>query len=434
MQLSNFGEKFTANTGILELMDDLGRALATGDHVAMFGGGNPAAIPAVQNLLEDEVAAMLRRPQAFRDCIGNYDPPQGNPGFVQAVADYLNKAMGWDIAAENIAITPGSQTGFFMLFNLLAGESRGGARKILFPLVPEYIGYADQGIQPDMFDAVRPRIEARGEHGFKYRIDFEALKIEPHHAAICLSRPTNPTGNVVTDEELGRLEALAKKHGIPLIIDNAYGQPFPGVMTDSAHLPAWDESKVYSFSLSKIGLPSSRVGIFVARPEIAAAMSKANAILSLASPTFGQALGASLMRDGSLERICRQHIQPYYRGAADFAGKVLAAKLGDLPYRVHEYEGSYFFWLWLPELPVSSKELYGRLKERGVIVVPGEYFFPGLENVRWHHKHECMRLNFARPKHEIEAGFTILAKEIERAYAGNYASLASASTNLRMIS
>ena len=43
-------------------------------------------------------------------------------------------------------------------------------------------------------------------------------------------------------------------------------------------------------------------------------------------------------------------------------------------------------------------------------------------------------LNFARPKHEIEAGFTILAKEIERAYAGNYASLASASTNLRMIS
>jgi len=67
-------------------------------------------------------------------------------------------------------------------------------------------------------------------------------------------------------------------------------------------------------------------------------------------------------------------------------------------------------------------------------VVPGEYFFPGLENVRWQHKHECMRLNFARPKHEIEAGFTILAKEIERAYAGNYASLASASTNLRMIS
>ncbi len=46
---------------------------------------------------------------------------------------------------------------------------------------------------------------------------------------ICVSRPTNPTGNVITDEELLKLDAL-NQHGIPLVIDNAYGVPFPGII------------------------------------------------------------------------------------------------------------------------------------------------------------------------------------------------------------
>lgn len=418
MQLSNFGQKFTANSGILELMDDLGRALATGDHVAMFGGGNPAAIPAVQAMIESHMSNLLRRPADLHNVIGNYDPPGGNPEFIRTVTAYLNVQLSWNIAPENIAITPGSQTGFFMLFNLLAGPSPAGRRTILFPLVPEYIGYADQGITPDMFEANRPRVETSGEHAFKYRINFDTLKIQPHHAAICLSRPTNPSGNVVTNDELARLADLAKAHNIPLIVDNAYGLPFPGVITQAAQVPAWDEHKIFSFSLSKVGLPSSRVGIFVARPEIAAAIAKTNAILSLASPTLGQALGTSLMRDGSLDKACRNHIQPYYCTSAAYAQKVLAEKLAGLPYRVHDYEGAYFLWLWLPGLPISTKVLYGRLKARGVIVVPGEYFFPGISDPTWRHQQECIRLNFARPQREIDQGFTILAEEIRQAYAG----------------
>lgn len=417
MQLSNFGEKFTANSGILELMDDLGRALATGDQVAMFGGGNPATIPGVQREIEVKLAIMLRSPEKLRDYLGNYDPPQGNLEFIRTVAQYLNSKLGWQIGPENIAITPGSQTGFYLLFNLLAGESQGRSRKILFPLVPEYIGYADQGVSENMFETNLPKIEHRGKHGFKYRINFEALKVEPYHAAICISRPTNPSGNVVTNDELAHLGELAKRHDIPLIIDNAYGLPFPGVITRVADQPIWQEHMVCSFSLSKVGLPSSRVGIFVAQPEIAAAISKANAILSLASPTLGQALGSALMADGSLERMCQKHIQPYYRQAAEYAQAVIAEKLHGLPYRLHEYEGAYFLWLWLADLPITSKALYDRLKRRGVIVVPGEYFFPGLNAGQWRHQRECLRLNFARPKREIDEGFTILAEEVRRAYA-----------------
>ena len=48
--------------------------------------------------------------------------------------------------------------------------------------------------------------------------------------AICVSRPTNPTGNVLTDAEVYQLTDLARSHGIPFILDSAYGLPFPGIV------------------------------------------------------------------------------------------------------------------------------------------------------------------------------------------------------------
>ena len=99
---------------------------------------------------------------------------------------------------------------------------------MLFPLAPEYIGYADAGLEEDLFVSARPNIELLPEGQFKYHVDFEHLHIGEETGMICVSRPTNPTGNVITDEELLKLDALANQHGIPLVIDNAYGVPFPG--------------------------------------------------------------------------------------------------------------------------------------------------------------------------------------------------------------
>ncbi|MDR8383226.1 aminotransferase class I/II-fold pyridoxal phosphate-dependent enzyme, partial [Acinetobacter baumannii] len=97
-----------------------------------------------------------------------------------------------------------------------------------FPLTPEYIGYADAGLEEDLFVATRPNIELLPEGQFKYHVDFEHLQVTEETGMICVSRPTNPTGNVITDEELIKLDALANQHGVPLVIDNAYGVPFPG--------------------------------------------------------------------------------------------------------------------------------------------------------------------------------------------------------------
>src|SRR6202012_2112471 len=101
--------------------------------------------------------ALLDEGRGFDRMLGNYDPPQGNPRFVRALADLLQRTFGWDVQPQKIAVTNGGQSAFFFLFNLLAGRFEGGRnRKILLPLTPEYIGYADQGIDAKMFVACRP--------------------------------------------------------------------------------------------------------------------------------------------------------------------------------------------------------------------------------------------------------------------------------------
>ena len=105
---------------------------------------------------------------------------------------------------------------------------KGIKRKVLFPLTPEYVGYANTGLEHDLFVTNQPQIDLLSNGQFKYRINFGSLKITDNIGVICVSRPTNPTGNVITDAEIIQFDALAK--AVPLLIESAYGIPFPGII------------------------------------------------------------------------------------------------------------------------------------------------------------------------------------------------------------
>jgi valine--pyruvate aminotransferase len=346
--------------------------------------------------------------------LGDYDTPRGRPEFLAAMAEFFNRSFGWNIGADNVAVTIGSQAANFLLFNMLAGRDAGSHRKILFPLVPEYIGYASQGVEPGMFTAWKPRIEFLDGHRFKYRIDFG--EIGQDIAAICLSRPTNPTANVITDDEMRKLAAMAAERGIYLIVDNAYGQPFPGVIFKSVQPPAWDDHLVHTFSLSKLGLPGTRTGIVVANKEIIRRISIMNASLVLSTGSIGQAITGSLFRSGEIAETCEKIIRPFYRERSLRTQEWIAETFDDsLDYHVHECEGAFFLWLWFRDLPITDRELYERLKANKVLVVPGSYFFEGLEE-SWRHKQECIRVTYCAKPDAVRRGVEIIAAEVRRAY------------------
>lgn len=416
MQFSRFGEKFAGPSGVLTLMDDLGSALAAGTgRVLMLGGGNPAKIPEMEARFRQRMLDMLEDEDGFARVVGDYSAPEGHRAFIAALADLLRRTYGWEIGPEYIALTNGSQTSFFYLFNLFAGMFRDGShRRILLPLAPEYIGYADVGLTDDHFIAYRPEISFLEDRLFKYRIDFNALRIGPEIGAICVSRPTNPTGNVLTDEEIDHLSRLAKAHDIPLIIDSAYGAPFPHILYTDVR-PVWEEHLILCMSLSKLGIPGPRTGIVIAHPRVVQAITALNAIISLAPGSVGAALALDMVKSGEVIRLSHEVIRPFYRAKAEQAVAWVRRAMGDVPCYIHKPEGAFFLWLWFKDLPISSQTLYERLKARNVIVLSGHHFFPGLKE-DWPHKHECLRVSYAQDDVTVHAGIQIIAEEVRRAY------------------
>jgi len=415
MKLSVFGEKFSGQSGIVQLMDDLGTALNENPDMIFMGGGNPGRLLEVEAIFQQRLEAVMRDPKERHSLFGIYQSPQGDLEFRQQIAGFLKQQYGWSLTANNIGVANGSQSAFFVLFNMFAGAMPDGSnRSIHLPLAPEYLGYADTGLSENFFTATRPSIELLDEHLFKYHVDFSSLEVGKHSAALCVSRPTNPTGNVLGDGEITQLDAIAREADIPLIIDGAYGLPFPGILFSDA-TPHWNENTILALSLSKLGLPGVRTGIIVASEELIRAYTNANTIVSLACGNLGPTLAKELFKTGEILSLTRDYVTPYYSERSQQAVHWFRESLGDLPYHIHKPEGAIFLWLWFEDLPISSQVLYERLKQRGVLIVPGHNFFVGMDD-DWRHKQECIRVSYAQDAGAVQRGIKIIAEEVAVAY------------------
>lgn len=411
---SKFGMRFTRMTGARELMDDLGSALSSERPVCMLGGGNPAHIPEMERIFTAEIRRLVEDKREYRRMFANYPSPAGEERFRENLAALLQSEYGWPITARNIALTNGSQAGFFQLFNLFAGpQSDGGNRRILLPLTPEYIGYQDIGLYDDMLIAQKPEIEYLENRLFKYHLNMIDLAVGKDIAALCVSRPTNPTGNVLTDAEMEHLVQLAAAAEVPLIVDNAYGMPFPRILFTDIR-PTWNSNMILCLSMSKLGLPGIRTGIVVADEAVVDAISSMNAVLSLAVPSVGAVLLNGMIADGRILELSETVIRPYYRRKVEQALNWVHEYLEGLDYYVHKPEGALFLWLWFPGLAISSEELYRRLKARNVLVLSGHNFFPGLADVDWQHRQECLRLTYSQDGESVRKGIVTLAEEVRR--------------------
>ena len=141
--------------------------------------------------------------------------------------------------------------------------------------------------------------------------------------------------------------------GVPLIIDNAYGLPFPNIVFTDVQ-PTWNENIIMCMSMSKLGLPGIRTGVVVASEEIIDALASMNSVLSLAVSSVGAVLLHDLVESGKILELCRHTIQPFYKAKVDRALDWVHESFAGIDYHVHRPEGALFLWLWFPGLPISS--------------------------------------------------------------------------------
>ncbi len=417
MNFSNYAEHYSSQSGIVQLMEDLSIAAPEGTALYPLGGGNPAHIQEVQDAIRDSAAELIADADRFARMIGDYDAPQGHEIFRACLADQLSSLFGAKISAERIAITNGSQASFEILFNAFSGQfSDGSWKQIALPIAPEYVGYNDMSRQDGpILKSTAARIDLLPDRQFKYGVDLTEFSVDSETTgAVCLSRPTNPSGNVVSDEELSQVASRCKAAGVPLIIDGAYGLPFPGMIYTDA-TPFWDDNTILCLSLSKFGLPGVRTGIVVGPPEVTKLISNANAINGLAPARTGPELVLPLLMNHRLSELSEQVIKPHYLRKQQLAIEVMIAAAHDLPVRIHQPNGAMFLWTWFEYLPGGADELYRRAALEGVVTVSGRHFFQGLD-ATWQHANECLRLNYAGDENTVRQGIERLVAVARQQY------------------
>ncbi|WP_193196964.1 valine--pyruvate transaminase [Nostoc sp. MG11] len=416
--LTQIGAQMSNLTGVRAIMKDIIETLraGTGQQFINLSAGNPLILPEVEQLWRDCTAQLLASPD-YGEVVCRYGSSQGYAPLIEAIANDFNKRYGLNLSDRNILITPGSQTLYFYAANVFGGyTSSGELKKIVLPLSPDYTGYGGICLVPEALIAYKPTLDIdAAAHRFKYRPDFSQLSITENTGCVLFSRPCNPTGNVLTDDEVKKIAAFAAPYNLPVLIDSAYAPPFPA-LNFTEMTPVFGHNILHCMSLSKAGLPGERIGIAIGEQKWIEALECFQANASLHSSRYGQAIAALAINSGALIEISQTVIRPFYQNKFTVLETSLEQAMPkNLPWFLHRGEGAIFAWLWLEDLPITDWEFYQRLKQVGVIIVPGSSFFPGLEE-EWQHKHQCFRISLTGSDEELVTGMQRLAKVAEETY------------------
>jgi valine--pyruvate aminotransferase len=416
--LTQFGVQMSNLTGVRAIMKDIVETLRAhaGQQLINLSAGNPLILPEVEQLWRDCTAQLLASPE-YGEVVCRYGSSQGYAPLVEAIIKDFNQRYGLNLNQSNILVTPGSQSLYFYAANAFGGYTTSGELKqIVLPLSPDYTGYGGVCLVPEALIAYKPALDIdAAAHKFKYRPDFSKVSITEKTGCVIFSRPCNPTGNVLTDDEVKKIAALAASYDVPVFIDSAYAPPFPA-MNFTQMTPIFGNNIIHCMSLSKAGLPGERIGIAIGDEGVIQALESFQTNACLHASRYGQAIAARAINSGALADISVQVIRPFYQNKFTVLESTLnEAMPQDLPWLLHRGEGAIFAWLWLQDLPMTDWELYQELKQVGVIVVPGSTFFPGLHE-EWEHKHQCVRISLTGSDDEIATGMQRLAKVVQQVY------------------
>lgn len=419
MELSAWGTKMAGLSGIRSIMEDIALS-ATGDdrdEWLNLSPGNPAYIPEVTATWQRIEAETLET--GFAQASGKYGPSRGTDALVRAIVGYFQRHYGWDIGPANVLVGPGVQLLTFIATTVFTGPFGDARRPLLLPATPDYTGYQGLSIEPGAIRGLSSRIVVEDERHFHYALDTSELRTGPRPGMMLLSSPSNPACRSITATELEELIGAAQEFDIPLVVDNAYGEPFPTITATSVP-PALHPHVINCFTLSKAGLAGERLGFAIGAPEPISAMLSFLSNCALHAPQLIQAVVARAMDGGELDSMTANVIRPYYVAKRRTAEKLLTERLPQsVRWRLHSSDGGMFCWLWIDEPWFNDLAFYEAVKQEKVFIVPGRHFFVPPENGEPADPHasQCIRLSLSAEEPVLAEAISRIAATLERARA-----------------
>ena len=307
----------------------------------------------------DVLAAALAHPD-----LGRYDPePRGLFAAREAIAAYL-ASHGAPVAPGQVLLTASTSEGYGLLLKLLCDPGD----EILVP-APSY-PLLDVLCQLECVRLVRYPMRYDGT----WHLDMAALEeaaTERTRAVVVVS-PANPTGAVLSGEELSALERFCARRGVALIGDEVFADT---ALADRAGVASTREALAFHLSgMSKVcGLPQVKVAwIAVAgpAPEVAQAMER----LEMIADGYLSVSGPSQLATPALLAAREQFLRPLrVRLAANRAALARAAAVADAPFGPLRSGGGWSAVLRMGEA-VDEEALCLALLEDGVVAHPGFFY------------------------------------------------------------
>lgn len=333
------------------------RRRAAGEKIIFLTVGDPDQAPP---------AAMIEATiDSLRKHHTGYSPISGSPALRAAIAARIERRTGRSCTADNVTIVPGAQAGLFCALQCLAGP---GDEVI----VPEPM-YATYEAVVGASGASLVNVPLRPERGFHLDLDRLAAAVTPKTRVIWVNSPHNPTGAVMTREEMEAVAALCRRHDLWLLSDEVYEDlAFARPHASAWSLPEMGERTLVVSSLSKShAVPGFRLG-WIAGP-VALGPHLFNLLLCMlyGGPLFTQE-GALAALTQELPEVAALH-EDYRRRSRLLAGILAAAPRC----RVAPPEGGMFVLLDVRGTGLASEAFaQGLLERHRVAVLPCDGFGP----------------------------------------------------------
>ena len=333
--------------------------------------------------------------KAIKENYTHYSPTQGILELREAVAEYISKTRDIKVTPDEVIITPGGKDVIFSTMLSLLDEGD----EAIYPN-PGYPIY-ESAIR--LVGAKPVPMPLREENDFAFdRHEFEKL-VTPKTRLIVINSPANPTGGILSYEDLEFIADIAKKNDIMILSDEIYSRIiYEGKFVSIASLPGMKERTVILDGFSKTyAMTGWRLGYAVANKEVIEALKRVAVNSFSCVATFVQMAGVEALRgpQDEVEKMRKEYEE---------RRNLIVKSLNEIPgFSVKMPKGAFYAFPNVKKLGKPSKELADYLLyEAGVCTLSGTAFGEYGEGY--------LRFSYATSKENIIEGLKRVKQAIEK--------------------
>jgi aspartate aminotransferase len=333
--------------------------------------------------------------KALKDGYTHYGPSAGLPEVREVIAQHISKSRKINAKPEQVVVTPGAKP--IMFFSILALANEG--EEVIypnpgFPIYESVINFVGAKPVP---------IKLREENDF--RLDTDELKklVTDKTKMIIINSPQNPTGGVLTKDDLKEIAEIALSKDIMVLADEIYSHTlYKGEHHSISSFPGMQEKTIILDGMSKTyAMTGWRLGYGVMREDLAVLIAKLQTNSNSCTASFTQRAGIECLTGPQDEA---EKMVAEFKKRRD----VIVKGLNSIPrISCKTPQGAFYVFPNIKQTGWNSKKLADYLlEEAGVAVLSGTSFGEYGEGY--------IRISYANSVENIKKGLERIEKTLSK--------------------